>query len=73
MNPEDFRDLLHGLAFGPEANRQIVLLDIHLLGSAKPYAAFLRHFPSRAGSLTDQLALKLSHAREHRQDELPSM
>jgi hypothetical protein len=73
MHAKDVRDLPDGLAFGPEANRQIALLDIHLFGPAKPHAALLRDFLSRAGPLTDQLALKLGHAREHGQNELPAM
>ena len=73
MHAKDVRDLLDGLAFGPEAKRQLARLDIQLLGAAKPHATSLRDFLSRAGPLTDQLALKLGHAREHRQDELPSM
>jgi hypothetical protein len=66
-------DLLDGLAFGPEANRQIARLDSQLLGAATPPAASLRDVPSRTGPLTDQLALTRGHAREHGQDELPSM
>jgi hypothetical protein len=69
---KDVRTLLDGLAFGPKANRQLALLDIQLLGTPKPHAASLRDVPSRAGPLTDQLARKLGHAREHGQDALPA-
>ena len=73
MHAKDVRDLLDGLTFGPEAKRQLALLDIQLLGATKPHAASLRAFPSRVGPLTDQLPLKLGHAREHGQNELPAM
>src|SRR5262245_61162945 len=73
MHAKDIRDLLDGLAFGPEANRQIALLDIQLLRAAEPHAASLRDVPSCAGPFTDQLALKLGHTREYGQNELPSM
>jgi hypothetical protein len=66
-------DLLDGLAFGPEANRQLARLDSQLLGGATPHAASLRDFPSRASPLMDQLALTRGHARAHGQDELPAM
>jgi hypothetical protein len=56
----------------PDSAVQIALLEIHALGSTKSHAASLRHFPSRAGTLTDQLALKLGYPREHRQDEFTS-
>jgi hypothetical protein len=35
MHAKDVRDLLDGLAFGPEANRQIALLDIGCLGTTE--------------------------------------
>jgi hypothetical protein len=53
MHVKDVCDLLDGLAFGPEANRQIALLDIQLLGAAKPHAASLCDL-----GVTVQLVLK---------------
>ena len=73
MHAKDVRDPLDGLAFGPEAKRQLALLDIQLLGATKPHTASHRAFPSRVGPLTDQLALKLGHTREHGQNELPAI